>query len=128
MKSREVELGCHSWMDCLAAELFLDSCFSDTVTLLRTAVETAMNEVHKLFLTGGVLTLTLFWRWLAVSSVFVGWIAGRATHGYPNPLTPSLISLTVSVDVKHHERRIISGPQSSGAVLKWRWPSWAPRP
>ena len=33
MKSREVEveLGSHSWMDCLAAELFLNSCFSDTV-------------------------------------------------------------------------------------------------
>ena len=25
-----MEQGCHSWVDCLAAELFLDSCFSDT--------------------------------------------------------------------------------------------------
>ena len=31
IKSWEVELGCHSWMVCLAAELFLNSCFSDTV-------------------------------------------------------------------------------------------------
>ena len=39
MKSREVELDSHNWMVCLDAELFLDSCFSDTVlvTLLRTA-------------------------------------------------------------------------------------------
>ena len=44
-----------SWTDCLAAELFLNSCFSDTffVTLLRAAVETAISEVHKLLRTGG---------------------------------------------------------------------------
>ena len=56
MKSKEVELGSHSWMDCFAAELFLNSCFSDTVlvTLLRTAVETVIRGVHKLFCTGGV--------------------------------------------------------------------------
>ena len=65
--SREVELGSRSRTDCLAAELFLNSCFSDTVfvTLLRTAVETAVSEVHKLLGTGGVPALTLlFWRWL----------------------------------------------------------------
>ena len=50
MKSREVELDSHSRMDCLAAELFLNSCFSDIVfvTLFRTAVETAISGVHKL--------------------------------------------------------------------------------
>ena len=44
------------------------------VALFRTAVETAVSEVHKLLRTGGVLTsLTLlFWRWLTVSSVFTG--------------------------------------------------------
>ena len=49
IKSREVELGSKSRMDCLAAELFLNSCFSDTVflTLLRTAVETAISGVHE---------------------------------------------------------------------------------
>ena len=31
MKSKEVELGSHSWMVCLAAELFLNGCFSDIV-------------------------------------------------------------------------------------------------
>ena len=62
IKNREVEPGFHSWMGCLAAELFLNSCLSDTVfvTLLRTAVEKAVNGVHKLLRTGGVPTsLTL---------------------------------------------------------------------
>ena len=38
-----------------------NSCFSDTVfvTLLRTAIETAISEVHKLLRTGGVLTASL---------------------------------------------------------------------
>ena len=52
MKSREVELGSHSRMLCLAAKLFLNSCFSGTVfvTLLRAAVETAVSAVHKLLI------------------------------------------------------------------------------
>ena len=66
MKNREVELGCHSGMDCLAAELFLDSRFWDTVfvTLFRTAVETAISEVHKSlnWHWRGPTSLTLFWR------------------------------------------------------------------
>ena len=51
-----MELGSHSWMGCRAAELFLNSCFSDTVfvTLFRTAVERAISEVHKLLPAGGV--------------------------------------------------------------------------
>ena len=55
MKNREVELGSHGRMDCLAAELFLNSCFLDTVfvTLFRTAVKTAITEVHKLLVSGG---------------------------------------------------------------------------
>ena len=76
MKSREMELDSHSWMHCLAAELFLNSCFSDTVfvTLFRTAVETAISEVNKLHRNGEVpASLTfLFWRWLTVSSIFMG--------------------------------------------------------
>ena len=31
IRSRKMELSFHSRMDCLAAELFLNSCFSDTV-------------------------------------------------------------------------------------------------
>ena len=87
----------YSRMVCLAAGLFLNSCFSDTVlvTLLRTAVGIAVSEVQKLLRTGGVpsslhccsgdgwrclirtggvptsLTL-LLWRWLAVSSHWRG--------------------------------------------------------
>ena len=80
------------WLVCLAAELFLNSCFLDTVltTLFRTAVETAITRVHKLLRTGGVptsLTLlvwrrltvssVLFWRRLTVSSVFTDGSEGR---------------------------------------------------
>ena len=76
IKSREVELGSHSRIVGLAAELFLNSCFSGTVfvTLFRTAVETAVSEGHKLHRIGGVpasLTL-LFLQWLTISSVFTG--------------------------------------------------------
>ena len=78
IKRREVELGCHSWMDCLAAELFLNSYFSYTVTLFCRGVETATSEVHRLLRTGGVptsLTLLFCW-WLMVSLVFMGRSAG----------------------------------------------------
>ena len=59
IKRWEVELDSRSWMVCLAAELFLNSCFSDTVlvTLLRTAVGTAFSEVHKLLLNVVVLAV-----------------------------------------------------------------------
>ena len=77
IKSREVELGSPRELDNPLLQLFLNSCFSNTVlvTLFRTAVETAViSGVHKLLRTGGVPTsLTLlFWLWLTVSSVFVG--------------------------------------------------------
>ena len=61
-KKKEAELGFHSWMVCLVAEFFLNSCFPDIVftTLFRTPVETAVSGVHKLLRTGGVPTpLTL---------------------------------------------------------------------
>ena len=45
-------------------------------------------------------------------------------HGPFPPLSPSLISLMVSVDVKQH---VYLYTQSWGAVWKSRW-SWAPRP
>ena len=108
MKRREAKLGSHSRMVCLAAELFLSCCFSDTVfvTLLHTAVETAISGAHQLLGTGGVPTsLTLLsWRWLTVSSVFTGWNAGTSYSQElpPSPSSSSLISHTVSVDVKHH--------------------------
>ena len=103
IKRKEVELGCRSRTDRLAAELVRNSRFSDAVfvTLLRTAVETAISEVHKLLHTGGVPTsLTLlFWRWLTVSSVF----AGRTTRTSYSSLLPSLISLMFSMDVTRHD-------------------------
>ena len=126
VKRKEVELDSHSWMDCLAAELSHNSCFSDTVlvTLLRTAVETAVSEVHELLHTGGVpssLTL-LFWRGpqllntvvlsgVTVPSVFTGRSARTSYSSLPDPssppplLSPSLISLMVSVHVKRHGRK-----------------------
>ena len=62
-----MELGCHSGMECLAAELFLNSRFPDTVlvTLFHTAVERAISKVHKLLRTGGVPTslMLLFQQW-----------------------------------------------------------------
>ena len=70
-----MELGSHSWMGCLAAKLFIDSCFSDAVfvTLFRTAVETAISGVHKLLRIGGVPTsLTERRSW----ALIVGWILG----------------------------------------------------
>ena len=82
----------------------LSSCFSDTVfvTLLCTAVETAISKVRKLLGTGGVpasLTL-LFWQWLTVSLVF----ASQSAWMSYSSLSSSLISLLVSVNVEHHER------------------------
>ena len=60
IKSREMKLDSYRALDNPSLQLFLNGCFSDIVTLLHTAVETAVSEVHKLLLTGGVPTsLTL---------------------------------------------------------------------
>ena len=85
------------------------------MTLFPTAAETSIRGLHKLLGTGGVPTsLTLFfWRWPTVSQFG---LCGSEGHGrakrpsyfsiYPPPTPfPSLISLTVSVDVKYHGRR-----------------------
>ena len=47
LKSREMELGSHGELDNPLLQLFLNGSFSDTVfvTLLRTAVETAVSGV-----------------------------------------------------------------------------------
>ena len=110
IKGREVELGSHRELDNPLLQLFLSSCFSDTVlvTLFRTAVETAVSEVHKLLCTGGVLTslTSLFWGWLTVSSVFTGQSARTSyscppPSSLPTPFSCPLISLVVFVDVKY---------------------------
>ena len=94
IKSREVELGSCRELGSPSVQLFLNGCFSDTVfvTLLPTAVETAISEVYRLLRTDGIPTsLTLFFE-LFVSS---------PSHPFP----PSLISLMVYVDVKHHLKK-----------------------
>ena len=126
MKSSEVELGCHSGMDGFAAELFLNSRFSDTVfvTLLRTAVKTTISEVHKL--------LNSHWRGPHLLDVgvlaVVGGLFGLCGSERVNELfisarplrSPSLISPMVSVDVKHHERKKSTEPVwPSGKALGW---------
>ena len=97
IKSWEMKLGSHRELDNSLLQLFLNSCFSDTVfvTLFRTAVERALSEVHKLFYNGEIPTswTLLFWRWLVVSSVFTG---RNAQTSYslvsPSPTpSPSLI-------------------------------------
>ena len=117
IKSREVEQGSHSRTDCPAAELFLNSCFSDTVfvPLLCTAVETAISEVHKSLHTGGVPTdllnivvlvaadgLSGLCRSERLDELFLSTRPDPPSH--PPPFSPSLLSRRVSVDVKHHER------------------------
>jgi len=73
-------MGSYTSMDHLAAELFLKSCFLDTVfvTLFCTAGEMAVSGVHKLLHTGEVSTslILLFWWWLTVSLplVFLRWL------------------------------------------------------
>ena len=57
MKSREVKLGSESWTTfCIISCSPTLSCCTNTVfvTLLRTAVERAVSEVHKLLGAGGV--------------------------------------------------------------------------
>ena len=82
-----MELDSHSWMDCLAAESSRNSCFSDTVfvTLLRTAVETAISGVHKLLRTGGVPTSLTLIVVLAVSSLFTDRSARTSYSSLPDP-------------------------------------------
>ena len=66
--SREVEVGSHSWMDCLPAELFLNSCVSDTVSLCRCSAQPLkkqLAEYTSVFPPAVPASLTLlFWRWL----------------------------------------------------------------
>ena len=109
IKWREVELSSHRELDYFFASGF-SSCFSDTVcvALLRAAVKSAISEAHKLRGTVGVPTsLTLlFWSWLTVSSVFLGQSVWTNYSSLPTPppppLSPPLMSLMVSVNIRHH--------------------------
>ena len=55
IKRREVELGSRSWVDCLVDELFLNSCFSDTVfvTLLQQLLKEQLAEYTICFALAG---------------------------------------------------------------------------
>ena len=101
IKSRAVELGCRSMVDCLTGSCFLDSVF---VTLFHTAVETSVSRVHKLLRTGRVPALTLFfWQWLLVCGLYGLCIQMSYSSLFSPPLSLPLISLTVSGDIKHHD-------------------------
>ena len=79
IKSGEVELGCHSWMYCFAAELFCNSCFLDTVfvALFCTTVETTLQWPCPQFLNIAVLVLVVVADTLQSSWVKV---LGQAIH------------------------------------------------
>ena len=85
--------------------------------LIRTAVETAISGIHMLLRTGGAPISLPDIAVLAVAEGFFGLFCvgalKRAAHRYTTifpphptpPRSPSLISPTESVDVKHHEGR-----------------------
>ena len=111
------EKGAAAWlMDRLAAELFLNSCISDSVfvTLFRTAVERAISGVHKLLGTGGVpasLTL-LFWRWLSLFGLYWSERRDKLLIGTPPPPSP--------VPNKPYVASVVSKPvRPSGKALGW---------
>ena len=63
------------------------------MTLLCTGVETAISGVQSCFNTGRVPTslALLFWGWMSVSLVFVGWSMGTSYSSltaYPSPPPP----------------------------------------
>ena len=120
MESREVELGSRSWMDCLAAELFSNCCFSDTVSLCRCSAQPLkkqLAEYTSVFPPAVTASLTLlFWRWLPDDLFAVYWsertdgllIGTPPPHHHHHPYrplpfpvpSPSLItSHTVCADV-----------------------------
>ena len=87
IKSREVELGSHGELGSPLLRLFLNSCSSDIVfaTLLRIAVETAVNKVHKLLrLAGSPPPYRCCSRRQSLRSLRVG-ARGRAIHVPPLP-------------------------------------------
>ena len=101
-------------VDSLGAELFPNGCFLDTVfvTLFRTAVETIQVVSHwrgphpllkivLLAVADGLLGLYGLERW---DELLTGTRPPTPLTPLPS-LPPSLISHTVYVDVKHHERK-----------------------
>ena len=90
-----MELGSHSCKDCLAAELFLSSFFSDTVfvSLLRTYVKNSSSDVHKLVASRWRAPLLLSivvpgGGCMMVSSVFAGRTPWTSYSSLPGPPFP----------------------------------------
>ena len=77
IKSREVELSSHSWMDCFAAELFLNSCFSDSYR--STQVASHWRGPHLLNIVALVVAGRLF---------FTCGSAEASYYRYPMPRFP----------------------------------------
>ena len=100
-------LGCHSELDYLLLQVSTVAFRTLSLRLCSTQLLKQQSaECPSCFaLAGSSLTL-LFWQWLMVSSVFVGRSASDELFictRPPPPLSPSLISLRVSVDVKDHD-------------------------
>ena len=87
MKSREVELGSHSLLVCLAAELFLNSCFSDTVTFCDRvfgpgcALGLFRDEAFKSFIICNLaLQYSMYWIIVSGSSTLLVQLLLRPLH------------------------------------------------
>ena len=92
------------------------------MTLLCTAVETAISEVHRLLSTGAVPNFLPSVVVLVVADGLFGLCGSeRADELFissrPPPLSPSLISLMVSVDVKHHVYRFTKAASFRAQLL-----------
>ena len=98
-------LGCHSELDYLLLQVStvafrtLSLCLCSTQLLKQQSA-----ECTSCFSLAESSLILLFWQWLTVSSVFTGRSASEELFiSTRSPLSPSLISLRVSVDVKHHD-------------------------
>ena len=99
-------LGCQSELDYVLLQVSTVAFRTLSLPLCSTQLlkQQSAESPSCFALAGSSLTL-LFWQWLMVSSVFVGRSASDELFicTRPPPLSPSLISLRVSVDVKHHD-------------------------
>ena len=84
--------------------------------LLRTAVEIAIREVHKLLGTGGVPTslTSLFWRWLTISLVFTG----RSARAICSRLPPLPLLLLDHIALRPQNRSGLLGTGTGGRGRK----------
>ena len=112
--------------DNLAQHSELRLWFVDTVLWLCPSLPT---ETLKWLSSLPILMQKSFWWWQCSDTYIISLSPHRHTPFAPPPLpfSPSLLSLMVSVDVKHHVYLQLS-TQRSEAVWKSRKPPWAPVP